>query len=421
MLTAPPQQRLLSRLAASGSCHVLPRRVSRPALPSRQPLPPLASSCECALCSWTAKGETDVQRSREQQAHLASKAHITAWAAFKARVAEELAEPAAGESRLSQAGAAEELLGTRLLRSKLEQRLLAENAELAQKLEEAEQRATLSERDARLARAGEATAQAGVAPALAYAKDALALLLQQQHAALDRKRTDEAVAALSHRVSGLEASVFGAFKARPFPTRASDRALTKNATQQGYHAEVLAAAYMRWLGYADAKANTGPTDMSDGGVDVRSSGALAQVKCMFTSGGIVGRTALAQLAGDALAQPGGRGKRLLFFAGSTNGYTPEAKAYAENVALVYPMALFTFDRLSCVAPANDAARGLVAIRVNRSISVDGAHLPKPKATARTWKKARKINMNTIIRFKIRSDEERYDQEVALVASLNVGG
>jgi len=311
-----------------------------------------------------------VQRSRAQLAHLASEEHSTAWAALKMRVTEELAESAASaEAVLSLAGAAEELLGTRLLQTQLEQHLTTENARLTGELEEAMLRAELGERAARLAQAGEATAQASVASALAHAKEALALMLQMHNAAQDAERTGPALALLSKQVSSLDALVFGEFKARPFPTRSGGAGLTKDVNELSHHAELLAAAYMRWLGYADAEANVGAANSTDGGVDVRSSGAMAQVKCMLTSGGIVGRTLLAQLAGDALAQPGGRGKRLFFFAGTTNGFTPEAMVYAETAALVWPMALFTFDREGCVKPANDAARGLVAIRQNTPLDV----------------------------------------------------
>src|SRR4051812_34396114 len=86
-------------------------------------------------------------------------------------------------------------------------------------------------------------------------------------------------------------------------------------------AEERAAQLMRDWGYRDAKV-TGPG--SDGGVDVRSRKALAQVKHHAAP---VGRPALQQLVGAR-----GRGSaELLFFASA--GFTATARVYAGEMGI----------------------------------------------------------------------------------------
>ena len=119
------------------------------------------------------------------------------------------------------------------------------------------------------------------------------------------------------------------------------------------HAEALAAAYMRWLGFADAAA--GGIHEPDGGVDVRSRGALAQVKANVRAHATP-RAHLAQFYGDAATIPGS--PRLLFFA--MREYSPDALEYAAKPQVA--MCLFCMDVFGGVQPANDAARMLVAAR-----------------------------------------------------------
>jgi hypothetical protein len=145
------------------------------------------------------------------------------------------------------------------------------------------------------------------------------------------------------------------FEGKPFPeyTQAS-------TAQFDAHAEELAASYMRYLGFADAT-RTGHTYKADSGVDVTSARAVAQVKAHVRGKGVA-RSALAQLVGDA-SVAAHRDKELLFFAVS---FSADAQAFAQDGVTPRPIALFTFDTARSatdpVAPANDAARRLVAAR-----------------------------------------------------------
>jgi hypothetical protein len=106
-------------------------------------------------------------------------------------------------------------------------------------------------------------------------------------------------------------------------------------------AELVAAEWMRWMGFVDAKCTPpGP----DGGLDVVATHGVAQVKLY---GRPIGRPDLQQLYGAALGEP------CLFFA--AEGYTDEAVAWAETAE----MALFRFDRQGEPAPVNRFARGLL--------------------------------------------------------------
>ena len=111
-------------------------------------------------------------------------------------------------------------------------------------------------------------------------------------------------------------------------------------------AEVNAATWMRRWGHADATVTDGG---ADGGVDVRSERALAQVKCLAAA---VGRPDLQRLGGVGAGEPG---KQLFFFSGS--GYTATASEYADATG----MALFTYGLDGSVAPANAAARHVMRV------------------------------------------------------------
>lgn len=89
-----------------------------------------------------------------------------------------------------------------------------------------------------------------------------------------------------------------------------------------HQAELNAAAKMRAMGFTDAVATTGG---ADGGIDVRSRQALAQVKWR---GGVVGRPDLQNLYG---ARGGDTSKALLFF--SASGFSRQAIVYAEQVGI----------------------------------------------------------------------------------------
>lgn len=123
-------------------------------------------------------------------------------------------------------------------------------------------------------------------------------------------------------------------------------------------AEENAAAQMRALGYLDAQVtDAGP----DGGIDVASERAIAQVKWR---GAAVGRPDLQNLVG---ARGNDHHLDLLFFAASA--YTEAARAYAEAMAI----ALFTYDPAGELTPVGDAAEVLVLrAQVGLGAGTDGA-------------------------------------------------
>ena len=108
-------------------------------------------------------------------------------------------------------------------------------------------------------------------------------------------------------------------------------------------AEQVAAEWMRHLGFADARCTGAGTD---GGVDVRSGEAVAQVKAQLTP---VGRPELQALYGVARSE----GRQPLFF--SLMNYTAAALTWADEVG----MALFRFDHAGLVEPVNLAAEALL--------------------------------------------------------------
>jgi Restriction endonuclease len=109
-------------------------------------------------------------------------------------------------------------------------------------------------------------------------------------------------------------------------------------------AEQVAAEWMRHLGFDDARCTGAGTD---GGVDVRSRAAVAQVKAQLTP---VGRPELQALYGVARSE----GRQPLFF--SLMSYTAAALAWADEVG----MALFRFDHAGMVEPVNATAGTLLA-------------------------------------------------------------
>lgn len=109
-----------------------------------------------------------------------------------------------------------------------------------------------------------------------------------------------------------------------------------------YETETVAAEWMRWMGYGDAKAS--PVG-ADEGIDVHASRAVAQVKAQMVK---TARPEVQQLHGVAT----GVGKKALFF--SLSGYTAEARDWADRIG----MALFTFDLQGVPEPVNEPARDL---------------------------------------------------------------
>ncbi len=108
-------------------------------------------------------------------------------------------------------------------------------------------------------------------------------------------------------------------------------------------AEQVAAEWMRHLGFDDARCTGAGTD---GGVDVRSREAVAQVKAQLTP---VGRPELQALYGVARSE----GRQSLFF--SLMSYTAAALTWADEVG----MPLFRFDHAGMVEPVNASAEALL--------------------------------------------------------------
>lgn len=147
-------------------------------------------------------------------------------------------------------------------------------------------------------------------------------------------------------------------------------------------AEQCAAEWMRFLGYLDA-ARTG--DGPDKGIDVRASGAAAQVKAKAAASS---RPDLQRLMGaTAREQP-----NLLFF--STGGFTRDAITWAEETGI----ALFTLTSTGGVLEMSSAARELMLAATTRAtapnmpppptrrghVPYSSTPPPRPPAPSRAW-------------------------------------
>lgn len=113
-----------------------------------------------------------------------------------------------------------------------------------------------------------------------------------------------------------------------------------------HHAELNAAKVMQSWGFTDATATTGG---ADGGIDVRASTALAQVKW---KGGAAGRPDIQRLVG---ARGRDHTKQLFFFAASA--YSKAAIEYADEV----DVRLFLYDPVGNVEPANKSAHAFLGV------------------------------------------------------------
>lgn len=110
---------------------------------------------------------------------------------------------------------------------------------------------------------------------------------------------------------------------------------------------------MRSWGFTDAVATTGG---ADGGLDVRSSRALAQVKW---KGGVTGRPDVQNLYG---ARGAGTEQLFLF---SASGYSDQAITYADQVGIL----LMTYDPLGAVEGVNQGAKLFLADVTKSSATV----------------------------------------------------
>ncbi|CAL9509929.1 hypothetical protein SUDANB105_03588 [Streptomyces sp. enrichment culture] len=165
---------------------------------------------------------------------------------------------------------------------------------------------------------------------------------------------------------------------------------TDNAQQAGRHqpparrpirswqeAERNAAAWMRHWGYHDAAARPGG---ADGGVDVRSTRALGQVKFQAHA---VGRPELQRLFG---ARGRHMDRQLLFFTGSS--YASTAVEYAaEN-----DIALFVYALDGAMNPVNAAARRISSAARKQKPAQTSRPTPKPQP-ARTAPPAPKLTLS----------------------------
>ncbi|MER5946918.1 restriction endonuclease [Streptomyces sp. NPDC001904] len=147
-------------------------------------------------------------------------------------------------------------------------------------------------------------------------------------------------------------------------------------------AELNAARWMRYWGYGDATAGPGGPD---GGIDVRSAGALGQVKYQAAQ---VGRPELQRFVG---ARPYGSTAQLIFFTGSD--YASTAVAYAKE----WNIALFTYRLDGTMTPVNEPAR-----RVQRGTpgsarpAAPTARSPRPAATQTFWQRNRRVIVGVVL-------------------------
>jgi hypothetical protein len=132
-------------------------------------------------------------------------------------------------------------------------------------------------------------------------------------------------------------------------------------------AELNAAAWMRHWGYADATAEPGGPD---GGIDVRATGALGQVKNRPSQ---VGRPDIQRLLGAAMDHPGAE---LFFF--SAGGFSTAAIEEANRRGI----ALFTFVLDGTMTSINAPAR-----RIAQSVTHTAA--PHPEGPTRRSDEARR--------------------------------
>lgn len=115
------------------------------------------------------------------------------------------------------------------------------------------------------------------------------------------------------------------------------------AIRNWHDAEVAACLWMRTHGFRDASLTAGG---ADGGVDIRSIRAVAQVKADMRP---TGRPTVQALKGVAATE----GKAALLF--TMAGLTAEAAAWAERASVGH----FTFDYLGDIRPQNAPAKAVV--------------------------------------------------------------
>ena len=161
---------------------------------------------------------------------------------------------------------------------------------------------------------------------------------------VSRRKFMEAAALVPRSVS---TGTTGSGKKQPFVAMPFPQFTESSSAIFDGHAEKLAASYMKWLGYSDARTN-GAVHSKDRGIDVISTNGVAQVKANFR--GDVKRNAVSQLIGDA-SVPAYSKRDLLFFAVS---YAQDATSFVQELKGRGIM-LFTFDGTGQVKPLNASA------------------------------------------------------------------
>lgn len=141
-------------------------------------------------------------------------------------------------------------------------------------------------------------------------------------------------------------------------------------------AELVVMRWMQAHGFADAAVTTSG---ADGGVDVASRAAYAQVKLFSNSA--VGRPDVQKIYGVARAD----GREPFFFASASLGYTREAMAWADQVGV----ALFTFTASGLVAGVNAYGVEVTQRGQPQAVRVKAGHRSEQKHAARRERARRK--------------------------------
>jgi hypothetical protein len=130
----------------------------------------------------------------------------------------------------------------------------------------------------------------------------------------------------------------------------------RNQIHTWQDAEINAATWMRHWGYHDARAQPGGPD---GGIDVRATGAVGQVKLRAAQ---IGRPDLQRLVG---ASPPAVAR--MFFTGV--GYSAKAIEYADETEI----ALFIFALDGAMTPVNGTARRIATWQQSNPYAPPGPH------------------------------------------------
>jgi ankyrin repeat protein len=229
---------------------------------------------------------------------------------------------------------------------------------------------------------GKATAAAGAGKPKAGGKPAGAAAAAAAAAAAGNKpvgatqKAEKAGKAAAKQPAGVQKAAAVAsrgFQPLPFPVlgEASNK-------QFDAHGELLAEAYMRWLGFSDAV--RGKIHQADGGIDIKATGALAQVKANVRAPN-TDRSGLSQLCGDANKYlKSAPTTRLLFFA--MKAFSPDASQFARDNG----MCIFLMHVNGTVRAENELANALVAARLGRGGGGGGGTTGStgPAGPLRTW-------------------------------------